>query len=110
MALVGRRQRQRDRTAVQIATPSGRYTPPARQLRSRPGWHRIAGVAQLILGVSAVVVNYLDAAVHLLPGGHSELYFVLGLVIAGAASWWFGWFDRPPTPDEVRREFDRQQR
>lgn len=105
---MGRRQRRRVTAAVQIDTPSGRYTPPLRQPRLRSGWHRFAGVAQLILGISFIVVNYLDAAVHLLPGGHSELYFVLGLVVAGGSSWWFGWFDRPPTPDEVRREFYRQ--
>lgn len=29
-----------------------------------------------------------------LPGGHSELYLLLGVAIAGYSTWWFGWFDR----------------
>jgi hypothetical protein len=30
-------------------------------------------------------------------GGHSELYFILGLVVAGASTWLLGLFDRGTT-------------
>lgn len=30
-----------------------------------------------------------------LPGGHSELYLVLGVAIAAYGTWWLGLFDRP---------------
>lgn len=78
---------------------SARYTPPSRHVRVRPSWHKVVGFALLVLGLLIVLVNY---AINLggvppwvLPGGHNEGYLVLGLVIAGASMWWFGWFDRP---------------
>jgi hypothetical protein len=33
--------------------------------------------------------------VEVMPGGHSELYLPLGLLVAGFGSWWTGLFDRP---------------
>jgi hypothetical protein len=62
----------------------------------RPPWHRILGWVLIAIGALIVVVN--DAAyvdINLMPGGHNEAYFVLGLLVAGFGSWWTGLFDRP---------------
>lgn len=65
-------------------------------MRFRPTWHKVVGWSQVAFGLAIVVVNYVDYAnVRILPGGHQEGYFVLGLVIAGAATWWLGLFDPP---------------
>jgi DsbE subfamily thiol:disulfide oxidoreductase len=37
-----------------------------------------------------------------MPGGHSELYLLLGLLVAGFGSWWTGRFDRPSPPAPAR--------
>lgn len=111
---MGRRQRKRvgsppskgstAAAATGSPTASGRYTPSSRAFRVRPRRHKIFGVIQLIVGVAIVIVNYVDYAdLQLLPGGHQEIYFVLGLVVAAGSMWWFGAFDRAPTPDEIRR-------
>ena len=87
----------------------GRYTPPKRvAYRIRPRWHAVVGVVQVVFGLAIVVINYIDYAnVRLLPGGHQEIYFVLGIMIAAGSVWWFGWFDRSPDPDEIRRQYQR---
>ena len=106
---MGRRQRKRDAATPLEPLParSGRYTPPADQsFRFRPAWHRVVGIAQLVVGIAIVAINYIDYAdLRILPGGHSELYFLLGLVIAGGSIWWFGWFDRTPSAEEIRRQY-----
>jgi len=62
----------------------------------RPPWHRTVGWVLIALGVVIIVVNDLAYAdIELMPGGHSELYLLLGLVVAGFGSWWTGLFDRP---------------
>ncbi len=51
----------------------------------------------IIAGLSLFVIN--DLAwfdIELLPGGHNELWALLGIVSAAASTWWFGWFDRTP--------------
>jgi len=76
-----------------------RYTPPVPRKRLRPGWHRLAGWGQVVLGVALIVLNYAqDFGPVLLPGGHNELYFLAGLVVAAAGTWWLGVFDRPERP------------
>lgn len=35
--------------------------------------------------------------VTLLPGGHSELYLLLGIAVAGSSTWFLGLFDRGTT-------------
>jgi len=30
------------------------------------------------------------------------------LAIAASSMWWFGWFDKKPSPEEIRAEYDRQ--
>lgn len=67
----------------------------ARQYRRRPRWHRIAGLLSIVAGIAIIVINdlgYADLA--LLPGGHSEGYFLLGVAVAASGSWWLGFFDR----------------
>ncbi len=60
----------------------------------RPRWHRPVGWTLIAVGVA--VVNYLAyAGVEVLPGGHNELYFILGVLVATFGSWWTGLFDRP---------------
>lgn len=109
---MGRKQRARTRAAQSIAPTeaSGRYTPPASlQARIRPAWHKAVGALLVVLGVAIVIINYIDYDnVRILPGGHQEAYFLLGMVIAGLSSWWFGAFDRQPSPEDIRREMDRQ--
>ena len=109
---MGRKQRARARAAdaTRSTEGSGRYTPPAPlQARMRPTWHKVIGAVQLLLGVAIVIINYIDYDdFHILPGGHKEAYFLLGMLIAGASSWWFGAFDRQPRPEDIRREMDRQ--
>jgi hypothetical protein len=66
-------------------------------VRYRPEWHKIVGALILVLGLAVIVLNdvmLLGASRSLLPGGHNELYLILGVVIAGYSTWWFGWFDR----------------
>jgi hypothetical protein len=72
---------------------SARYTPPTgkRPPRFRPVWHKAVGALQAAVGATMVIANY--AA--LLPGGHKEAYFFVGMPLAVASSWWFGLFDPP---------------
>ena len=77
--------------------PSSRYTPPKKSVRFRPGWHKGVGAAVLLVGIAVAVLNdvmLLDPSKTLLPGGHSEFYLMLGIIIAGYSTWWFAWFDR----------------
>lgn len=79
---------------------SARFTPAKPNYRLRPRWHRLAGWFGVILGIAIVAVNDLmliaeDLA--LLPGGHNELYLLLGLAVAGSSTWFLGLFDRGTT-------------
>lgn len=75
---------------------SSRYTPPITIVRIRAGWHKIVGFGLILLGLVVIVLNDVgrSGSAGLLPGGHSELYLILGLAISGYSMWWFGWFDR----------------
>lgn len=90
----------RNRRAEPLPSPSARYTPPVRSVRSvrfRPRGHKVVGAVVLVAGIAIAVLNdvmLLGASSTLLPGGHSELYLVLGVAVAGFSTWWFGWFDR----------------
>lgn len=80
--------------------PSARYTPPAPAFRLRPAWHRVAGWLGVLVGVLIAVLNdamVLVEDVTLLPGGHLELYLLIGIAVAGASSWFLGLFDRGTT-------------
>lgn len=91
-----RYERPGDAAAAAPTPASRRYTPPIRSVRVRPGWHKAVGFALVLVGLTVIVLNDVmrGGGVRLLPGGHSELYLALGLVIAGYSMWWFGWFDR----------------
>jgi len=77
---------------------SSRYTPKFKARGPfRPTWHKVVGALLVVLGLSIFVIN--DLAwfdINILPGGHNELWALLAFAVAGASTWWFGWFDRPP--------------
>lgn len=77
------------------STSTPRYTPPIKHVRFRPAWHRVVGAVELLLGVAVIAVNYAQYETAILPGGHNELYFLVGLGIGAGSLWWFGAFDRP---------------
>ena len=114
-------RRQRARAAQELPTQKGpaassgsggRYTPPkTATYRFRPTWHKLVGIVQLIAGIAIVIINYVDReGLDILPGGHLEVYFILGMVIAAGSAWWFGALDRQPSPEEIRRQFDQQRK
>lgn len=104
---MGRRGRERERRAQASASPlpsdetaptssTGRYTAPRRPFRIRPDWHKPLGWVIVVFGVVVAVVNDLAVfEINLMPGGHSELYLLLALVIAGGGTWFLGLFDPP---------------
>ena len=73
---------------------AGRVTRPTPGPR-RPAWHRPLGWIVLTIAVTVLVLNYLMLLLSqtLLPGGHSEGYLVLALMIGGVAAWLLGVFD-----------------
>jgi hypothetical protein len=81
-------------------TASSRYTPKIKARGPfRPTWHKVVGTLLIVLGVGIFVIN--DLAwfdIDLIPGGHNELWAMLGIVTAATSTWWFGWFDRTPKP------------
>lgn len=53
-----------------------------------------------MLGVVIVVVNDIELVtkdLSIMPGGHSELYLLLGVAVAVAGAWFLGAFDRGTT-------------
>ncbi|MEO7557061.1 MAG: hypothetical protein ABIV94_10725 [Acidimicrobiales bacterium] len=115
---MGRRQRAKQRGAkdgdggAPPVKPNRRSTAPVAQtFRIRPPYHKVIGVLELVVGIAIVIVNYIDYAdVSILPGGHQEVYLILGVAIAAGSMWWFGAFDREPTPDDIRRLYERKDR
>lgn len=76
---------------------SARYSPPANDYTVRPRWHRVAG--WLGVGIGAIIAILNDAMLLgddlvLLPFGHSELYLLLGVLVAGWSTRFLGLFDR----------------
>lgn len=79
---------------------SSRYTPPQPAVRLRPRWHRPLGWLGVAIGLLVVVLNdgmLMTNHVQLLPGGHSELYLLVGIGLAAASTWFLGLFDRGVT-------------
>jgi hypothetical protein len=75
---------------------SSRYTPRRPTFRIRPTGHTVAGWCLVAVGVAISVLNdfaYFGSTP--LPGGHSELYLILGVAVAAYGTWWLGLFDRP---------------
>ena len=71
------------------ATP----TPPRRA--RRPSWHKPLGLVVAVAAVALVALNDL-VLIGLrtpLPGGHNELYFLSGIVLASAGVWLTGLMD-----------------
>lgn len=77
---------------------SSRYTPPDQiDLTVRPQWHRVAGWLGVACGLLIVILNdgmLLTEDMTLLPFGHSELYLILGVLVAGWSTRFLGLFDR----------------
>lgn len=74
---------------------SDRYTPPRSRGLFRPVWHKVVGALLILGGWALFVVNDLEwFDIHLMPGGHNELWAILAVLAAGSSTWWFGWWDR----------------
>lgn len=76
---------------------SARYSPPSKDYTVRPRWHRVAGWSGVGIGTLIVIVNdamLLGEDVVLLPFGHSELYLLLGVLVAAWSTRLLGLFDR----------------
>ena len=74
-----------------------RYSANRSGLVIRPGWHRIAGWLGIGLGLIIMTLNdamRLGDDLRLLPYGHTEVYLLLGIAVAGASTWFLGMFDR----------------
>lgn len=82
------------RDAPQAST---RYSPPANDYTVRPRWHRVAGWIGVGIGTLIAILNdamLLGEDLVFLPFGHSELYLVLGVLVAGWSTRFLGLFDR----------------
>lgn len=56
-------------------------------------WHRPVGLGMLVSGILIAVVNdlaYLN--IEVMPGGHNELYLMLGVLVAGTGAYLAGFF------------------
>ena len=77
--------------------PSARYTPPGQDVTVRPGWNRVAGWIGVAVGLLIAILNdamLLGTDLVLLPFGHSELYLLAGVGVAGWSTRWLGLFDQ----------------
>jgi len=70
-------KRRGGRVTPRAQESSGRYTPPIpREQKVSPPWVPALMFTCLLLGVAIVILNYLP---HVLPGGTSNWYLLLGL-------------------------------
>jgi Cell division protein CrgA len=70
-------KRRGGRVTPRAQESSGRYTPPIpREEKVSPPWVPALMFTCLLLGVAIVILNYLP---HVLPGGTSNWYLLLGL-------------------------------
>lgn len=81
--------------------PSARYTAPTgREFRVRPEWHKVVGIASIVLGAALFFVCALNIfGIHDF-GGH--IWYLVGFAIAGSGAWWLGLFDPPPPRPHAR--------
>lgn len=88
----------RPTTGPDTATTSARYTPKLKNRGPfRPTWHKVVGALMIVLGLALFVLNDLVwFDIHVMPGGHNELYAFVAIGIAASSLWWFGAFDRAP--------------
>ena len=89
----GHTRRTRVGSAARVE-PTRSAAPPKHKIR--PGWHKPLGWTVVALGVFVIIGNDVAyVAKSIFPGGHSEVYLLLGLIIAGLGSVFLGLFDRP---------------
>lgn len=85
--------RQRGHPATRTSKALGRedrFTETREQYVRRLRRDRVLGVAGLVAAVSVLLLNLVmefAPRLRLLPGGHSELYFIAGVVAAGWSAW-----------------------
>lgn len=67
-------------------------TPPPALPRRRSRQSRVAGWSAVAVGILVIVVNYAMeiSDVVVLPGGHQELYFGAGVMLALVGLWFTG--------------------
>lgn len=80
---------------------SPRAMPPKqREFRLRPEWHKVVGIASILVGAALFFVCQLNIlGIHDF-GGH--IWYLVGFSIAASGAWWLGLFD-PPPPKPQRR-------
>ena len=75
------------RGVSKTAAPSKKLYPPYR------GWHRPLGWLLVAFGILIVIVNDLAFVdINIMPGGHNELYLILGVAVGGGGSYFLGAF------------------
>ena len=75
------------RGVSKTATAQKKLYPPYRE------WHRPLGWLLVAFGVLIVIVNDLAFVdINIMPGGHNELYLLLGVAVGGGGSYFLGAF------------------
>jgi Cell division protein CrgA len=78
-----RRRAAGGRTTPKGSTSSGRYTPPIpREVRRSPRWYPWMLLGLLVVGIAAIILNYVQA----LPASPTNWYTLGGLVAILAAA------------------------
>lgn len=81
-----------------VSPPSSRRTSPRRveDFRVRRRWEKVAAGVFITAGLAVVVLNYGEdmSGPHVLPGGHSPMYLLLGVLLIVYGAWCSGVLDR----------------
>ena len=96
---MGRRQRRRQASTphaahtATVTSHAGRVSQTTRLKppRFRPRWHKAAGVGMIAAGASLFFACELSLLGIHRYGGH--IWYIVGMVVAAGALWWFGAFD-----------------
>lgn len=75
-----------------VAEHTGRYTPPAQKMVSRPPWHKFVGWA--LVGAGALLFVICEANVWNIHHHGGHIWYIVGFLIAAFGTWWLGIFDR----------------
>ena len=75
------------RGVSKTAASEKKLYPPYRE------WHRPLGWVLVVLGITIAVANDLALVdINVMPGGHSELYLILGVLVGGGGAYFLGAF------------------